>query len=176
MIHCSFLIDPMPHQKITQQLDKLGIEYIWHDHDAVFTCADAAKIYTPAMGTQTKNVFLRNKKGDRHFLVTLTADKKIDLQALRRLPEVDSSKLSFGSPERLKARLNVTPGSVSPFGLVHDEENEVEFFLDADLLSPQKMHFHPNLNTASLQVTSEDLQKFLDSLPHQWQAIRIPTL
>ena len=164
----------MPDKAIEAYLQQLGIDYVRHEHEPVYTCEDAAKIYDPVMGTQTKNVFLRDKKGHRHILVTLTADKQIDLQTLRRM--IDSTKLSFGSPERLEARLRVTPGSVSPFGLVHDPEAEVEFYLDEDLLQPQQMHFHPNKNTLSLQVSNDDLVLFLDSMPHEWQAIMIPRL
>jgi Ala-tRNA(Pro) deacylase len=164
----------MPSQDIQNYLRQLGIDFVLHEHAPVYTCDEAAKIYTPEMGVQTKNIFLRDKKGRNHYLLTLTADKQVDLAALRNF--LGSTKLSFASPERLKARLNVTPGSVSPFGLIFDQNEEVQFLLDEDLLKPQQMHFHPNNNTESLQISNEDLVKFLKSLPHQWQAITVPVL
>ena len=110
-------------------LDALGITHDRHA-SAVFTAEDASH-WDPIPGTQCKNLFLRNKKGDRHYLVVVEIGKRVDLKDLVKI--VDDDRLSFGSPERLMAKLGLTPGSVSPFGLIHDSDASVRVLIDQDL-------------------------------------------
>jgi len=111
-------MDPAP--AVYAALDALGISYERHEHPAVFTAADASQFWDPIPGVQCKNLFLRNKKGDRHYLVVVEIGKRVDLKDLVRT--VADDRLSFGSAERLMAELGLTPGSVSPFGLINDAE------------------------------------------------------
>src|SRR5262249_62291232 len=103
-------------------------------------------------------LFLRNKKGDRHYLVVLEIGKRVDLKDLVRI--VGDDRLSFGSPERLMAKLGLTPGSVSPFGLIHDADGSVRVWMDQDLRGAERLLFHPNINTASVVVSWADLERF----------------
>lgn len=147
-------------QKVYEYLDALQIEYQKHSHPAVFTVGEALKYHDEMPGGQAKNLFLRNAKGNRHFLVVLEHDKQLDIRALQQ--KIGSSKLSFASPRRLEAYLGLTPGSVSPFGLLNDTENEVETYIDMDLMRYEHVNFHPNVNTATLTVRSEDFKRFLE--------------
>jgi Ala-tRNA(Pro) deacylase len=142
-------------------LDALGISYEPHEHPAVFTAEEAARHWAGLDGTPVKNLFLRNKKGDRHYLVILGIDKQADLRQLVKV--IGDDRLSFGSPERLMARLGLTPGSVSPFGLINDADRRVQVIIDADLRQAQRLIFHPNVNTASLTLSAADFEKFLAS-------------
>ena len=99
--------------------------------------------------THCKNLFLRNQKGNRHYLVILTASKKADLRAVA--DQIGDGKLSFASPERLMTHLGLTPGSVSPFGLINDRDHAVRVVLDRDLKTAARVAFHPNINTATLR-------------------------
>src|SRR3989304_7856989 len=104
--------------KVFAALDALGITYTTHTHPPVFTAGEAAGHWAGIDATRVKNLFLRNKKGDRHYLVILDVGKQA---ALRRVVKViGDDRLSFGSPERLMARLGLTPGAGSPFGLIND--------------------------------------------------------
>jgi len=150
-------MDPAP--PVYAALDALGIRYERHEHPAVFNAEDAAKFWDPIQGVQCKNLFLRNKKGDRHYLVVLEISKRADLKDLVKV--VADDRLSFGSPERLMDKLGLTPGSVSPFGLINDRDGSVRVLIDADLRGQQRLIFHPNINTASLVVSWADLEKFL---------------
>ena len=94
---------------------KHGIGYERHDHPAVFTCEEADRLVPPLPGAKTKNLFLRDKKGRRHFLVTVGNEKTDDIKALSSL--LDANRLSLASPERLKKYLGVDPGSVSMLGI-----------------------------------------------------------
>ena len=150
-------MDPAP--PVYAALDALGIRYDRHEHPAVFTAEDAAKYWDPIPGTQCKNLFLRNKKGDRHYLVVVEISKRVDLKDLVKI--VGDDRLSFGSPERLMAELGLTPGSVSPFGLIQDADGSVRVLIDQDLRGAERLIFHPNINTASVIVSWADLERFL---------------
>jgi Ala-tRNA(Pro) deacylase len=150
-------MDPAP--PVYAALDALGIPYSRHAHPAVFTAEDAAKHWDPIDGVQCKNLFLRNKKGDRHYLVVVEISKRVDLKDLVKV--VGDDRLSFGSPERLMAELGLTPGSVSPFGLIHDADGSVRVLIDEDLRGAERLIFHPNINTASVVVSWADLERFL---------------
>jgi Ala-tRNA(Pro) deacylase len=140
-------------------LDALGIRYERHEHPAVFTAEDASKYWNPIHATQVKNLFLRNKKGNRHYLAILEISKRADLKEIVKL--VDDDRLSFGSSERLMAELGLTPGSVSPFGLINDPDGSVRVLIDKDLRGAERLLFHPNINTASVVISWADLEKFL---------------
>jgi Ala-tRNA(Pro) deacylase len=150
-------MDPAP--PVYAALDALGITYDRHAHPAVFNAEDAAEYWDPIDGVQCKNLFLRNKKGDKHYLVVVGIDKRVDLKDLVKV--VGDDRLSFGSPERLMAELGLTPGSVSPFGLLNDDDGSVRVLIDADLRDAPRLIFHPNINTASVVVSWQDLERFL---------------
>lgn len=95
------------------------------------------------------------------YLVVVQAEKRVDLKGLAK--KLEESKLSFGSPERMMHYLGLTPGSVSPFGLINDEEHLVHAIIDTDLLAQERVGFHPNVNTATLVLSSEDFKKYLAS-------------
>jgi Ala-tRNA(Pro) deacylase len=163
-------MDPAP--PVYAALDALGIAYERHEHPAVFNADDAATHWNPIGGTQCKNLFLRNKKGDRHYLVVLEISKRADLKDLVKL--VGDDRLSFGSPERLMAELGLTPGSVSPFGLLNDADGSVRVLVDRDLKGADRLIFHPNINTASVVVSWGDLEKFLATRPNVVRVITLP--
>jgi Ala-tRNA(Pro) deacylase len=152
-------------------LDRLGIEYERFEHPPVFTADDAAAHWGSIPATAVKNLFLRNKKGDRHYLVILAIAKAADLRKLVKV--IGDDRLSFGSPERLLAQLGVTPGSVSPFGLIHEGSNGVEVIVDEELRGADRLIFHPNINTASLTISVPDLERFLATRPNRVRWLRL---
>ena len=147
-------------EKVYEALDGMGIRYEKYEHPPVFTSEEAAEHWSPIKATQVKNLFLRNKKGNRQYLVILEISKQADLRQLVKL--IGDDRLSFGSPERLNKYLGVTPGSVSPLGLVHDTGHSVRVIVDSDLRSAGRLIFHPNDNTASLTISGEDFVRFLE--------------
>jgi Ala-tRNA(Pro) deacylase len=149
---------------VFKALDDLSIRYESYEHPAVFNSEDADVHWRPLGGTPVKNLFLRNKKGDRHYLVVAEHRKPVDLQAL--VKKLGDDRLSFGSPERLQRHLGLTPGSVSPFGLINDPAHAVRVVIDADLRDASSVAFHPNVNTATLRITSADFLRFLESTGH----------
>jgi len=164
-------MDPAP--AVYAALDALGISYERHEHPAVFTAADASQFWDPIPGVQCKNLFLRNKKGDRHYLVVVEIGKRVDLKDLVRT--VADDRLSFGSAERLMAELGLTPGSVSPFGLINDADGSVRVLIDQDLKGADRLIFHPNINTASVVVSWGGLERFLATRANRVSVIALPS-
>ena len=152
---------------ILAKLEALGITYVLYEHPPVFTAEEAETHWKGIPGTAVKNLFLRNKKGDRHYLVILGIEKQADLRHLVKV--IGDDRLSFGSPERLMKCLGVTPGSVSPLGLIHDTAHAVRVIVDSDLRTADQLIFHPNDNTASLTIGGGDFSRFLEA---QGNAVR----
>lgn len=148
------------------------IEYRRHDHPAVFTVEQALRHVPPLPGARTKNLFLRDRKGLRHFLVVVGYEKAVDLKALT--PLLGVSKLGFASPERLQRCLGVDPGSVSIMGVANDTNQEVEVIVDRDLWGAEAFQCHPLVNTSTLVISRDDLQRFLDATGHQVRVVDIP--
>lgn len=148
------------------------IEYQRFDHPAVFTCEESALL--PDMpGANTKNLFLRNKKGTEYFLVSVGHSKQVDLKALSKL--LDKGNLSFGSEDRLMEYLQLTPGSVTILGLIHDPDHHVELILDEEIWNAESVLCHPLINTATLSISHENLEKFLDATGHKAMVIEVPS-
>jgi len=154
---------PMPvaeiEHPVLETLDRLGISYVRHEHPPVATVEEAEKHWAGLQGAHCKNLFLRNYKGNRHYLVIAPVTRGIDLRRLN--DELGEDRLSFASPERLKRWLGVEPGSVSPFGLINDASHEVRVVCDLALRSSSRLGFHPNVNTATLEISSADFERFL---------------
>jgi Ala-tRNA(Pro) deacylase len=146
---------------VVATLRELGITYTRHEHPPVATVEEAAQHWSGIDATHCKNLFLRNQKGNRHYLVVLTASKKADLKAVA--DQIGDGKLSFGSPERLMTHLGLTPGSVSPFGLINDRDHAVRLVLDRDLKAATRLGFHPNINAVTFTIAASDFARFLEA-------------
>lgn len=144
---------------IYQVLAELGISYKKYEHPPVFTVEDADLHRGEMQGGTTKNLFLRNKKGKRHYLLVLESNRQVEIKQIQGL--LEESSLSFASPERLQKYLGLTPGAVSPFGIINDTEHAVTVVVDAGLLRHETLHYHPNNNTATLAISTEDFRRFL---------------
>jgi Ala-tRNA(Pro) deacylase len=156
---------------VFEMLRALGISHESYQHPAVFTSEDVEKYWRDIPATPVKNLFLRNKKGSRHYLLIVGVEKRVDLQELVKI--IGDDRLSFGSAERLMDKLGLTPGSVSPFGLLHERSRDVQVIVDHDLRAARKLIFHPNINTASVTISFADFEKFLESRGNQVKFIRL---
>jgi Ala-tRNA(Pro) deacylase len=156
---------------VVERLRDLGIAFERHEHPPVATVEQAAEHWAGIDAAHCKNLFLRNQKGDRHYLLILEHSKKADLRAVAN--QIGDGKLSFGSPERLLKHLGLTPGSVSPFGLIHDSSHSVRVVVDRDLQGAARLSFHPNINTATLVVSKDDFVRFLAACGNPVQYIGI---
>lgn len=142
-------------------LDRLDIPYELIKHKAVYTVAEAMA-ELPGR-TEIKNLFIQDDKGKRQYLVIMPGLKKLDLKQLA--DDLREKKVRFCSPERVEHMLGVKPGSVSIFCCLNPNSHHIEIIFDEDLLNEKDLGFHPIVNTASVFIAPEDIQKILDALP-----------
>ena len=159
------------HQEVYNYLKQLNISFETHNHQAVFTIDEAADAWATIEGMHCKNLFFRNKKGNQHYLVVLEGEKQLDIKNLEKVLGV--GRLSFGSKERLEKQLQLLPGSVSPFGLINNTENNVQVLIDADVQKSKKVNFHPNDNTATITLSAADFYTFLEAVGNPFKYIVI---
>lgn len=158
-------------KEIFQKLKELKIEYKEISHPAAFTMEEIAEYDLHSHGHIPKNLVLRDVKGTRNMLVVLHGDKRADLRLIRN--EIDSTKLSFASDERLRRYLQVEKGSVSPFGVIYDTERELEIYFDADLKNEEIVGCHPNDNRATVFLKFLDLKKYVEACGHRITFIKV---
>lgn len=157
-----------------------NIAYRLYEHQPVFTVGDIPVI-TAVDGVTTtayaipkphfKTLFLKDNK-DTFFLVSVIDDKRVDLKTLSDV--LACARFSFGKPEALRELLRLTPGSVTPYGLLFDQQNKVTFVLDEDALANPCVSFHPMRNDMTIVSTPQDFLICLGKMGHQPQIIRIP--
>jgi Ala-tRNA(Pro) deacylase len=152
-------------------LDGLSIEYEYHEHPPVATIEDAELFWKDIDSWKCKNIFFRNHKGNRHYLVILEHLRLLDIHDLEK--RLRQGKLTFASDQRLMKYLGLTPGSVSPFGLINDHEKHVHLFIDEKLKESDRLAFHPNINTATLVISLSDFIRFLDHRGNSYEFINL---
>jgi Ala-tRNA(Pro) deacylase len=147
-----------------ETLEHLGIRYAAYEHEAVHTCEAALAAVPDRRSVQTKNLFLRDKPGRRHFLLVTSCEKAVDIKAFAE--KIGAGHLSFGSAERLEKHLGLTPGSVTVLGLLNDPSHAVELYIDADVWKRELWNCHPLINTATLVLSRESIERFLAHTGH----------
>jgi len=154
-------------------LDAHGVAHTTLDHPPVFTVEEGAEIKAALPGGHTKNLFLKDAKGQL-WLICALADTRVDLK--RTAPAIGAAKLSFGSPERLFEALGVRPGSVTVFALINDGGANVRLVLDQALLDHEQVNFHPLSNDATTTVSRDGLLSFLKALDRTFQVVDFSAL
>ena len=168
-------------EKVYETLKGLGIGFEYFEHPEAPTVELAMQYCQNLDSTHCKNLFFRNHKGDRHYLVCFDCGHELDIHELeRRLKESLTSrglpscgKLSFASPERMMRYLGLEPGSVSPFGLINDTQNHVHLFLDENLRNAETLSFHPNDCKGTVVITREAFGRYLETVGNSYEYISL---
>ena len=147
---------------VQQYLLDQQVSYILHEHPPVYTCEEAQKYCSGIPGLSCKNLFLRNKKAQRYFLLVLASHKRADLKKISDI--IGATRLSFANSQELQEILHLTPGAVSPFGLINDTDHSVECIIDREVYESDIVSFHPNINTATLELSKDMFHKFLETI------------
>ena len=158
-------------EKLYELLRCLNIPFEYLEHPAAPTVEIAKQYWAGHDAQHCKNLFFRNHKGNRHYLVILDCDCNMDIHSIEK--QLCQGKLSFASEQRMMKYLGITPGSVSPFGLINDTEHHVHVFLDKNLQNAQRLSFHPCINTASLMVSKDDFLRFMDYTQNRYEWIEV---
>lgn len=154
---------PTSPEEVLARLESLGAVYTLHHHKAVFTVAESEAVDADIPGTHCRNLFLRDKK-KANFLLCLQNATHVDIKKLPAL--IGSDRLSFGSADRLWEYLGVRPGSVCPYSIINDTQNQVKICLDASMMDHEIVNFHPLVNTMSVGLKPADLVRFIESCGH----------
>lgn len=152
-------------------LDDNGYKYDKLEHAAVFTMEEMEAAGITSKGDVVKNLFLRNAKGDKHYLVCVEESKQVDLAKLAL--KLGSTKLSFGSAERLEKYLGVTQGSVSPLSILNDENHEVIVAFDQSMMGKDRIGVHPCENTATCFLSFKDLKTIIEKNGNKFICIKV---
>ena len=142
-------------------LDRLGIEHTTMTHPPIFTVEEGRAWHDTIPGLHCKNLFLKDRR-DKIWLAVMPGEKRADLNRLEK--RVHAARLSFGKPDLLLEVLGLTPGSVTPFGLINDRARLVTVVVDEDVLKSEWVNFHPLHNAASTTLRSADLVRFMRAL------------
>jgi len=152
----------MNKQEIYSYLQQQGY---WHEiteHPAVYNMAEVAELEMPYPESDAKNLFVRDDKRRNYYLITVMGHKKVNLKDFKR--NYGTRSLTFASPEELMEIMSLIPGAVTPLGLLNDTDHKVKLFLDKDFLrEPKLIGVHPNDNTATVWLKTEDLMEIIRS-------------
>ena len=152
-------------------LRELGLSFEVDEHEPVFTIEEMEALGLNEKGMVVKNLFLRDQKGKKHFLVLLPSDRHADLKSIGE--QLGAGKLSFASEERLAKYLGLSKGSVTPLGMMNDREHAVEVAVERSLTSEPRLGVHPNENTATVWLSWQDLKKYLEHFGARMRTIKL---
>ena len=161
-------------ESLKRWLANHDINYELHTHPAVFTVPEAKIHCGHISGTHCKNLFLKNKKNGQLYLITFSHNNNLDLNQFRR--SVGAPKIRFAEPEVLEKVLGITPGAVSPIGLINDIDNRVIFIIDEEIWNSDEICCHPNINTETLQIPGPDFQKLIKATGTTIEIRKLPFL
>ena len=140
-------------------LNDNGFEYFVEEHAPLFTVEDSKSLRGQIEGAHSKNLFLKDAKAN-FFLISIEESASIDLK--KTMQQIQSKKLSFAKPEYLQDILGIEPGSVSPFALLNDTKKQVKFYLDQSFLDSETVNFHPLINTATVNISPQNLIELIE--------------
>lgn len=149
-------------EKVYKYLDQHNISYNVSNHPPIYTIEALDEYDISNKDKIAKNLFLRNDNGKKHYLITIRQDKTVDLKDLRE--KIGSSRLSFASEERLMEHLGLTKGSVTPLGVINNEDKKVEVYFDKDLVDEEIIGVHPNENDATVWLSYQSIKQVIESI------------
>lgn len=166
---------------VLDYLREHNLPFTNYNHPEGKTIEEAMRWWRDDGSVHCKNIFLRNHKGNQHYLVSFRSDRTLPMAQLEQLLKARlqaagkpaPGKLSFASPERMMRYLGLEPGSVSPFGLINDTENHVIFFLDASLREAQTLSFHPNDCCGTVVIARDDFERYLQLVGNAYEYLEL---
>ena len=160
------------YQQIAKKLQELGITYNVVDHPPVFTTEQADSYIKELEGVWTKSMFLTNKKKTQYYLLIMDDKKRLDMADFK--VQVGADRIRMASLDSLVEKMNLPAGTVSPFGLLNNEEKDIHVYFDKDIISDDAMTFHPNANEKTIFIKSKDLFRFLKSIGFTYEILILP--
>ena len=143
--------------ELIKLLDIRGYDYDFHEHNALFTVEDSNKLRGEIKGLHSKNLFLKNKK-NKFYLFSCEEFTKINLKTISKSLV---GNVSFAKKEYLLELLGISPGSVTPFALLNNTENNIDLYLEDKMHESEYINFHPLTNKATVTIKSNEFIEFM---------------
>ena len=159
------------YQKVFDLLNELGIPFQMVEHEPALTTEQADRYIEGIEGVRTKTLFLTNKKKRNFYLVIIDDAKRLDMDVFKEI--VEEKQIKMASAETLNDKMKLKPGSVSPFGLLNNEDKDIQVYFDQEIVSEERMSFHPNTNEKTIFVNTEDLFTFLKEIGYEPHVIEL---
>ena len=150
------------YQQVANKLQELGITFDVVEHPPAFTTEQADSYIEGLEGVRTKTMFLTNKKKTQYYLLIMDDKKRLDMDDFK--VQVGADRIRMASLDSLAEKMTLPAGTVSPFGLLNNEEKDILVYFDKDIVSEDIMTFHPNTNEKTIFIKSKDLFRFLESI------------
>ncbi len=160
------------YQQVANKLQELGITYDVVEHPPAFTTEQADSYIEGLEGVRTKSMFLTNKKKTQYYLLVMDDHKSLDMDDFKE--QVGANRIRMASLDSLAEKMNLPAGTVSPFGLLNNEEKDIQVYFDKDILSEEIMTFHPNTNEKTIFIKTQDLFRFLEVIDFSYEILTLP--
>lgn len=155
-----------------KRLESMAIPYKIVEHKPVFTTEEADAQIEGHVGVRTKSLFLTNKKKKRFFIVVMDDSKELDLKHFKDI--VGESRVKLASPDLIEEMIGLSPGVVSVFGLSENKDNLINIYYDREMVKEDILTFHPNINTKTIFVKTEDIFKYVETLGYENHIVDLP--
>lgn len=159
------------YQKVADTLNELGITFHIVEHEPALTTEQADHFIEGIEGVRTKTMFLTNKKKRNFYLVIMDDAKRLDMDVFKEF--VEEKQIKMASAETLNDKMMLLPGTVSPFGLLNNRDKDIQVYFDQEIVSEERMCFHPNTNEKTIFVNTEDLFTFLKAIGYEAHVINL---
>ena len=159
------------YQKVVDRLNELGIPFQIVEHEPVLTTEQADRFIEGIEGVRTKTMFLTNKKKRNFYLVIIDDAKRLDMDVFKEI--VEENRIKMASAETLNDKMMLLPGTVSPFGLLNNRDKDIQVYFDQEIVSEERMCFHPNTNEKTIFVNTKDLFTFLKAIGYEPHVIEL---
>ena len=159
------------YQQVANKLQELGITFDVVEHPPAFTTEQADSYIEGLEGVRTKTMFLTNKKKTQYYLLIMDDKKRLDMDDFK--VQVGADRIRMASLESLAEKMNLPAGTVSPFGLLNNEEKDIQVYFDKEIINEERMTFHPNTNEKTIFISTQDLFKFLQDLGYSYQVLEL---
>ncbi|RSI09248.1 prolyl-tRNA synthetase associated domain-containing protein [Streptococcus sanguinis] len=159
------------YQQVATKLQELGITFDVVEHPPAFTTEQADSYIEGMEGVRTKSMFLTNKKKTQYYLLIMDDKKRLDMDDFK--VQVGADRIRMASLDSLAKKMNLPAGTVSPFGLLNNEEKDIQVYFDKEIIDEERMTFHPNTNEKTIFISTQDLFKFLQDLGYSYQVLEL---
>ena len=159
------------YQKVADRLNELGITFQIVEHEPALTTEQADRFIEGIEGVRTKTMFLTNKKKRNFYLVIMDDAKRLDMDVFKDI--VEEKQIKMASAETLNDKMMLPPGVVSPFGLLNNEDKDILVYFDQEIVSEERMSFHPNTNEKTIFINTQDLFTFLKEIGYEPHVIKL---